>query len=69
VAGDGEPIDPTETGEADAPSVEAAPYTVICAAESCPAKKNRGVIHVVDRRTGEEIPTDPHGEGTLSVDW
>jgi hypothetical protein len=37
MADDQGPIDPTETGEADAPSVEAAPYTVICAAEGCPA--------------------------------
>ena len=39
------------------------------AAEVCPAKKDRGVIHVVDRRTDEEIAPDPHGDGTLSVDW
>jgi ferredoxin len=39
------------------------------AAELCPAKKERGVIHVVDRRTDEEIAPDPHGDGTLSVDW
>jgi ferredoxin len=39
------------------------------AAEICPAKKDRGVIHVVDRRTGEEIAPDPEGDGTLSVDW
>jgi ferredoxin len=39
------------------------------AAEVCPAKKDRGVIHVVDRRTGEEIAPDPEGDGTLSVDW
>jgi ferredoxin len=39
------------------------------AAEICPAKKDRGVIHVVDRRTDEEIAPDPHGDGTLSVDW
>lgn len=39
------------------------------AAEVCPAKKGRGVIHVVDRRTGEEIAPDPAGDGTLSVDW
>ncbi|OYR53755.1 ferredoxin [Halorubrum halodurans] len=39
------------------------------AAEACPAKKERGVIHVVDRRTDEEIAPDPHGDGTLSVDW
>ncbi len=41
----------------------------IKAAEVCPAKKDRGVIHVVDRETGEEIAPDPHGDGTLSVDW
>jgi ferredoxin len=39
------------------------------AAEVCPAKKGKGVIHVVDRRTGEEIAPDPEGDGTLSVDW
>jgi ferredoxin len=39
------------------------------AAEVCPAKKDRGVIHVVDRRTGEEIAPDPNGDGSLSVDW
>jgi ferredoxin len=39
------------------------------AAEVCPAKKGRGVIHVVDRRTDEEIAPDPNGDGTLSVDW
>mgnify|MGYP000185737885 CR=1 FL=1 len=39
------------------------------AAESCPAKKGRGVIHVIDRRTDEEIAPDPHGDGRLSVDW
>ncbi len=39
------------------------------AAEVCPAKKDRGVIHVVDRRTGEEIAPDPDGDGSLSVDW
>ncbi|MEF8881931.1 MAG: ferredoxin [Halapricum sp.] len=39
------------------------------AAESCPAKNGRGVIHVVDRRTDEEIAPDPHGDGKLSVDW
>ncbi|ERG95414.1 ferredoxin [Haloquadratum walsbyi] len=41
----------------------------IRAAEVCPAKKEAGVIHVVDRRTDEEIAPDPHGDGTLSVDW
>lgn len=39
------------------------------AAEVCPAKKDRGVIHVIDRETGEEIAPDPAGDGTLSVDW
>lgn len=39
------------------------------AAEACPAKKGDGVIHVVDRRTGEEVAPDPEGDGTLSVDW
>ena len=39
------------------------------ASEVCPAKKGRGVIHVVDRRTNEELAPDPHGDGTLSVDW
>lgn len=39
------------------------------AAELCPAKKGNGVIHVVDRRTGEELAPDPHGDGRLSVDW
>lgn len=39
------------------------------AAEVCPAKKERGVIHVVDRRTNEEIAPDPNGDGTLSVEW
>jgi ferredoxin len=39
------------------------------AAEVCPAKKGRGVIHVIDRRTGEEVAPDPEGDGTPSVDW
>ena len=39
------------------------------AAEACPAKKERGVIHVVDRRTDREIAPDPEGDGSLSVDW
>lgn len=39
------------------------------AAEACPAKKDRGVIHVIDRRSGEEIAPDPEGDGTVSVDW
>ena len=39
------------------------------AADACPAKKDDGVIHVVDRRTNEEIAPDPHEDGTLSVDW
>lgn len=41
----------------------------VAAAERCPAKKGKGVIHVIDRRTGEEIAPDPHGDGTVSVDW
>jgi len=39
------------------------------AAEVCPAKKGDGVIHVIDRRTGEEVAPDPHGDGSVSVDW
>jgi len=39
------------------------------AAAVCPAKKDRGVIHVIDRATGEEIAPDPEGDGTVSVDW
>lgn len=39
------------------------------AAEACPAKKGRGVIHVIDRRTGREIAPDPHGDGSFSADW
>ncbi|MFB6164117.1 MAG: ferredoxin [Haloarculaceae archaeon] len=39
------------------------------AAEACPAKKGDGVIHVVDRRSGEEVAPDPHGDGRLSVEW
>lgn len=39
------------------------------AAARCPAKKGRGVIHVIDRRTGKEIAPDPHGDGTFSADW
>jgi len=39
------------------------------AAEVCPAKKDRGVIHVIDRRTNKEIAPDPQDDGTLSVDW
>lgn len=39
------------------------------AASACPAKKGRGVIHIVDRRTDDEIAPDPNGDGTLSVDW
>jgi ferredoxin len=39
------------------------------AAEVCPAKKDRGAIHVIDRETGEEIAPDPEGDGTVSVDW
>jgi ferredoxin len=39
------------------------------AAEVCPAKKDRGVIHVVDRRTDEEIAPEPQGDCTVSVEW
>ncbi|WP_458206279.1 ferredoxin [Haladaptatus sp. NG-SE-30] len=38
------------------------------AAEVCPAKKDAGVIHVIDRRTGEEIAPNPGGDGTLSIE-
>jgi ferredoxin len=41
----------------------------IRAAEVCPAKKGDGCIHVIDRRTDEEIAPDPQGDGTVSVDW
>ena len=41
----------------------------IAAAAECPAKKGRGVIHVIDRRTGKEIAPNPSGDGTISVDW
>jgi ferredoxin len=41
----------------------------VAAAENCPAKKGDGVIHVIDRETGEEVAPDPHGDGTVSVDW
>jgi ferredoxin len=39
------------------------------AAAVCPAKKDRGVIHVIDRETGKELAPDPDGDGTVSVDW
>lgn len=39
------------------------------AANVCPGKKGRGVIHVIDRRTGDEIAPDPDGDGTVSLDW
>jgi hypothetical protein len=39
------------------------------AAAVCPAKKDDGVIQVIERRTDEEIAPDPHGDGTVSVDW
>ena len=39
------------------------------AAELCPAKKGDGVIHVIDREQDVEIAPDPHGDGSLSVDW
>ncbi|SIR00355.1 hypothetical protein SAMN05421858_1089 [Haladaptatus litoreus] len=38
------------------------------AAEVCPAKKDAGVIHVIDRETGDEIAPNPHGDGTVSLD-
>lgn len=41
----------------------------VAAAEACPAKKGDGVIHVIDRRTGEEVAPDPNGDGTVSIDW
>ncbi len=41
----------------------------IRAAERCPAKKGRGIIHVIDREKDVEIAPDPHGDGRLSVDW
>ncbi|MHC3438157.1 ferredoxin [Natrialbaceae archaeon A-gly3] len=41
----------------------------VAAAHACPAKKGDGVIHVIDRRTGEEVAPNPHGDGTVSVDW
>jgi hypothetical protein len=37
------------------------------AAEVCPAKKDVGVIHIIDRRTGEEIAPNPDGDGTISL--
>ncbi|WP_458188548.1 ferredoxin [Haladaptatus sp. NG-WS-4] len=37
------------------------------AAAVCPAKKDAGVIHLVDRRTGEELAPNPDGDGTLSL--
>lgn len=39
------------------------------AADACPAKQGRGVIHVIDRRTGEEVAPNPEGDGTFSADW
>ena len=39
------------------------------AAKRCPAKQGRGVIHVIDRRTGAELAPDPNEDGTVSVDW
>ncbi|AWB27760.1 ferredoxin [Halococcoides cellulosivorans] len=39
------------------------------AAEACPAKGGAGVIHVIDRRTGEEIAPDPEGTGEPSLEW
>ncbi len=37
------------------------------AARACPARNGLGVIHIVDRRSGEEIYPDPEGDGTLSL--
>jgi len=39
------------------------------AAELCPAKKGTGIIHIIDREKDIEIAPDPHGDGSLSVDW
>ena len=39
------------------------------AAELCPAKKGDGIIHIIDRKQDIEIAPDPHGDGSLSVDW
>lgn len=39
------------------------------AAAVCPAKKDRGVIHVIDRESGAELAPDPEGDGTVSVEW
>jgi ferredoxin len=41
----------------------------IKAAELCPAKKGDGIIHIIDREQDIEIAPDPHGDGSLSVDW
>ncbi len=38
------------------------------AAQRCPAKNGIGVIHLIDRETGEEIYPDPNGDGSISVD-
>lgn len=69
----------SENWEMDLMSGIAAPQTYffaeddlahnVRAAEVCPAKKGSGVIHVIDRRTNEEIAPDPNGDGTLSVEW
>ncbi len=37
------------------------------AARRCPARNGLGVIHIVDRRTNDEIYPDPEGDGTLSL--
>lgn len=37
------------------------------AARACPAKNGVGVIHVVDRRSGEELAPDPHGDGEVRL--
>jgi len=39
----------------------------LTAARRCPARNGLGVIHIVDRRTGEEIYPDPDGDGSLSL--
>lgn len=39
----------------------------LAAARACPAKNGVGVIHVVDRRTGEELAPDPRGDGEVRL--
>jgi ferredoxin len=41
----------------------------IRAAELCPAKKGDGIIHIIERQKDIELAPDPHGDGSLSVDW